>query len=127
MSPNARHFLGSEASTTSTLVHDYDYRQDLGHSKKLHLSSADIFVGALDQARQMLLYQRIRELVSSGRRPQETVSEAVLYALPIDEEELIDWDVVLKLPPSQDVTKSISVTLAYAGRSTPIPIDDPFN
>lgn len=42
---------------------------------------------------------------------------------PVSTEELLDWDTAIKTPPPRP-SGSISVTLRYAGRSTPSPVTD---
>lgn len=56
--------------------------------------------------------------------PQGTRPMAELCPGPVDEEDLVDWDVWLASPPPRP-ERTITVRLEYVGRDTPLPIHDP--
>lgn len=61
---------------------------------------------------------------------QETVATPDLRAAgrsvpePVEGTDILDWEASLDAPPPRR-SGTIRVTLAFAGRSRPIPVDDP--
>jgi hypothetical protein len=56
---------------------------------------------------------------------EETKKGGVRPVAPADDEEILNWDVVIPTPPPRSAGK-IRVELRYAGRGRPLPVDDPW-
>ncbi len=56
--------------------------------------------------------------------PEKLLEAVELHPGPADEEDLLGWDVWLESPPPRP-ERTITVTLEYLGRDTPLSVQDP--
>jgi hypothetical protein len=55
--------------------------------------------------------------------PGKPAEETDLRPGPVDESDLLDWDVYLESPPPRP-ERTVLVSLEYAGRDVPLPLHD---